>query len=164
MLEEAKLDDLCLLIAMLTGDEIHKLMQAQDAMNHNDIDEMERALKEENAIRMLRREYTKDFVGIKGATKEEYRRSGIGEAGCDLKHGFLSLCYNIECAQKMARMVAEAKNDNEKKRALQGAVLYLKGMEIFKNTVFDIRDRIREKMGIKDENGGESGSGSEAGG
>jgi len=118
MLEEAKLDDLFDLVAFLAGQEIHILMQARAVID--------------------------DFVGVTG--KEERERTHIGEEGCDLKHCFLAFCYNAECAQKDARALAEAKTEEEKNKAIENAITHLKGMGIFKNMAFNIRDKLREEL------------------
>jgi len=142
MLEEAKLDDLFDLVAFLAGQEIHILMQARAVID--DREKLAKELERANIVRMMRRRYEQEFVGVTG--KEERERTHIGEEGCDLKHCFLAFCYNAECAQKDARALAEAKTEEEKNKAIESAITHLKGMGIFKNMAFNIRDKLREEL------------------
>ena len=136
MIEEAKLDDLFNLIASETGQEIHKLMQV---MANND----EKLMAEADAVRQLRQEHERDFFGIEKNDVEKFRRSGIGEGGCDFKHCCINFIHCLEVAQKELRLWSEDKKEEHKNKAL----LYLKSAEIYKNMAFEIRNRFGGENG-----------------
>jgi len=144
MLEEAKLDDLFNLIASETGQEIHKLMQI---IANIDNDNVEKLMNEADSVRALRQQHERDFFGVNKNEVEKFRRSGIGEGGCDFKHCCINFMHCLEVAQKELRMWNKTKDDEHKNKAL----LYLRSARIYKEMAF----RIREKF-IGGENGNKS--------
>jgi len=152
MLEEAINSDLLPLCSFLSGQEIHKLMQAMKAADDyikSKKDEykkkLEEILKEVHITRLMRQEFEKEFIGVNEVKPEMQERSHVGEEGCDLKHCFLAFCYNAELAEKYARLLVETE---EKEKALEMAINHLRGMKKFKNMAFNIRKIIRKELGV----------------
>ena len=117
MLEEAKLDDLFNLICSETGQEIHKLMQVIASID--DEEKLEKLINEADSVRRLRQMHERDFFGVENSDVERFRRSGIGEGGCDFKHCCINFMCALEVAQKEIRMYVDTNDPVHKKKALE---------------------------------------------
>lgn len=157
MIEEAKLDDLLVLIASEASQEIHKLMIAIDKidkMNKGEASQEDviKALEEAHAIRLLRQQHEREFFGIPdNFTVEEFRRTRIGEGGCDFKHCAINFMHNIEVAQKEIRYMDQAEEDGEKATHMKYAIRHLRAAKIYKDMAYNIRDMFQKELNKMEE-------------
>lgn len=152
-IEEAKLDDLFVLIASEASQEIHKLMIAIDKISkakegEASQEDVIKPLELSHVIRQLRQQHEREFLGIPDDfTVEEFRRTNIGEEGCDFKHCAINFMHNLEVAQKEIRLMGQAEEDGERDKHLRSAIRHLRAAKIYKDMAFDLRDLFQEEIG-----------------
>jgi len=164
MLEEAVSDDLLPLMASISAQEIHLIMQAKAVVQdlkkaRKDKDENKIILLETerdnlfnwiDVLRAMRRESEIEFVGIPpNLSIEEQERTHIGEEGCDFKHSLMGWCYNYEIFEKDVKIACRSKIEENKKNAVIRAEKRLINMSLFKARLFELREKIRQDMGLK---------------
>lgn len=164
-MEEAKLDDLFMLIASEASQELHKLMIAMhkirllkkeekngeelQTLDEANIDkellqELLQALDEADVVRRLRQRHEKEFFNLPDNFADEIKRTHIGEEGCDFKHCAINFFHCLELAQKELRLATK-----DEKNAVQhrkNAINLLRQARIYRDMAFNIRDFIMEEM------------------
>jgi len=148
-MEEAKLDDLFMLIASEASQELHKLMIAMHKIHllkkeEENGKELLQALDEADVVRRLRQRHEKEFFNLPDNFADEIKRTHIGEEGCDFKHCAINFFHCLELAQKELRLATK-----DEKNAVQhrkNAINLLRQARIYRDMAFNIRDFIMEEM------------------
>ncbi len=168
MLEEAVQSDLLPLIANLACEEVHigrvmldkrrQLRHAQKQKHKQKQKQFRQELDNLSVMlhqkRLVRQRYQKEYWGVpldyNEKIKEKDKRSYLGEWGCLFKHEVTVWYHELEILEKHCRMLVNAEDEREQKRARQLRDSHLAGWRISDELVDKITGQIQENLGLNE--------------